>query len=154
MTSRLPTIVAVAGLCLSSWAGAAGFNWSGAPATGDTPLLKATQAFEMQAPRWDGKDVELSWTIAPGYYLYRDRIQVQAPAGAPAGKLDLPAAQEHDDPAFGRVAIYRDRLTARYIPTTPGARRLEITVQGCADRGVCYPPLTRAVSLPAPPASR
>ncbi|TAM11892.1 MAG: hypothetical protein EPN72_07615 [Nevskiaceae bacterium] len=157
MTSRLHACLAVAGLCLSPLALAAGFSWGATPSS-NAPLLKATQAFVMQNPEWDGKQVELKWSIAPGYYLYRDRIHVKALDGGATGKLALPAGRAHNDPAFGKVDVYRDRLTAEYTPAAraaeTGARQLEVTFQGCADRGVCYPPLTRTVSLPAPSATR
>lgn len=157
MTFRLHACLVAAGLCLSPLVLAGGFNWGNTSAA-TAPLLKAGQAFVLQPPEWNGRQVELKWSIAPGYYLYRDRVHVKALDGAATGKLALPAGRTHDDPAFGKVDVYRDRLTAEYTPaagtTASDARQLEVTFQGCADRGVCYPPLTRTVSVPASSTAR
>lgn len=155
MNTRLRIALGFVLLGVSSLAMATGFTW-GTSTTANDALLTAPQAFAMQPPSWQGRDVELRWTIAPGYYLYRGRIHVKpVAANAPAGRLELPPAQAHEDAAFGKVHIYREQLVAHYVPASTSAapQQLEVTVQGCADRGVCYPPLTRVVTLPPAPAA-
>lgn len=141
-------------LFTASVAAAAAFNWSTDAASGK--LLPAARAFRLQAPTWAGKQLQLQWDIAPGYYLYRDRIKVH-PAkttGAAAGQLELPPAKAIEEAGIGEVHIYRNTLRARYVPKAGAAtpNKLEVTVQGCADRGVCYPPMTQVVTLPHGPA--
>lgn len=152
--------VAVAATLLgaSSLAAAAGFNWTSGTSAANSKLLPAEQAFRMQTPRWDGKKIHLQWHIAPGYYLYRDRIKVRPAkaniqADAQTGELTLPPAKAIEEAGIGEVHIYRNSLQASYAPDThnPVPQKLEITVQGCADQGVCYPPLTRVVTLSGPP---
>jgi thiol:disulfide interchange protein DsbD len=67
----------------------------------------------------------------------------------------MPAGRKKTDEFFGDVEVYYDQLAASVPVTRPaGASTFEITVsyQGCADAGLCYPPVTKtiAIELPAP----
>jgi thiol:disulfide interchange protein DsbD len=116
----------------------------GSPSSDD--LLPAAQAFSLLPIERDGDTLHLSWNIAPGYYLYRRRIRVEALAPSPLGlrAIRLPPGIAHVDEHFGAVQIYRGLLDAD-VPTTGALDRplrLRVTYQGCADAGVCYPPQT------------
>jgi len=105
----------------------------------------------------DGPDrAKLIWQLADGYYLYRARIKVQTGSDrAQLGALVMPTGHVKEDQYFGKQEIYHHELTA----TVPVARSggaafdlpLSVTYQGCADAGLCYPPITKTfnVSLPA-----
>src|SRR3546814_9978103 len=58
--------------------------------------------------------LHLSWNIAPGYYLYRHRIRVEALTPSPVGlrAIQLPQGIAHVDEHFGSVQIYRELLDA------------------------------------------
>jgi thiol:disulfide interchange protein DsbD len=109
-------------------------------------LLPVAEAFSLLPIEREGDTLHLSWNITPGYYLYRQRIRVEALAPSPLGlrAIRLPQGIAHVDEHFGAVQIYRGLLDAD-VPTT-GAfdrpLRLRVTYQGCADAGVCYPPQT------------
>ncbi|OGI62595.1 MAG: hypothetical protein A2W18_09455 [Candidatus Muproteobacteria bacterium RBG_16_60_9] len=119
-------------------------------------LLPPDQAFALTA-RANGNTLEASWRIARGYYLYRDKFKFEAldqtirilPASLPPGKAK-------EDPYFGRTEIYVDRVTVK-IPYEPlGAAthaRIRITAQGCNEPvGVCYPPITKELTVALPSA--
>ncbi|WP_028080620.1 protein-disulfide reductase DsbD N-terminal domain-containing protein [Solimonas soli] len=117
-------------------------------------LLPAEQAFDLLPIEWRDGALRLSWNIAPGYYLYRQRIRVEALAPDATGLLAirLPAGIDHVDEHFGAVQIYRGLLEAS-VPTqgTPrAALRVRVSFQGCADAGVCYPPRTVVQTVAAP----
>ncbi|WP_274380535.1 protein-disulfide reductase DsbD domain-containing protein, partial [Cognatilysobacter segetis] len=118
-------------------------------------LPPVDQVFVPSARYTDGA-IEVRWTIAKGYYLYRHRTSVQADAGFDAEPLRMPRGDAHRDEFFGDVETYRGALVAT-LPGTAKAARTVLTVkyQGCADAGVCYPPQTRrlSVDLPAPEAA-
>jgi len=92
--------------------------------------------------------VRLTWEIAPGYYLYRDKMKLTAEDPAfVIGELQRPAGQMKDDPEFGAVAIYREgaAVTAP-LDIPPGAAGeigLTVGYQGCAEDGICYPPIKK-----------
>ena len=100
----------------------------------------------------------VEFTIAPKYYLYRDRIEITTAGGETAslGKADLPTGLKIEDDFFGESWIYRDSVRISVPVTVPPGQNslaLEVVFQGCADMGLCYPPLTQAheVALPAGP---
>jgi len=148
--SRLPRfLLALASLLL--WAGAMPAR-AAAPSCNDPDnLLAVEQAFVLDAQATSADRIALRWKIAPGCYLYRHQLKVQADAGFAAQALQIPAGEAHDDEYFGRVETYRDALTV----IVPGEARaatatLKVRYQGCADAGICYPPQTRNVTVALP----
>ena len=118
-------------------------------------FLPVDEAFRFAASADGASSVRLTWAIAEGYYLYRARIKVSgesalAELGAPAFPEGLP----HRDDYFGEQQIYRGELVlpvpyARSGPA-PGTIALKVSYQGCADKGLCYPPQTKLVTLALP----
>jgi thioredoxin:protein disulfide reductase len=114
--------------------------------------LPPDQAFRFDALA-DGSDrVQLHWDIADGYYLYRARIKVSTPSTqAQLGAAQFPTGQFKTDEYFGRQEIYHHGLAV----TVPVARAgggsfelpVQVTYQGCAEAGLCYPPITKTVSV-------
>lgn len=116
-------------------------------------LLPVETAFQLDGVSRDGNALRVSWTIAPGYYLYRQRLAFE-PVDSPAklGAAELPKGVAVHDEHYGQVEIYRDSLSAR-LPAAGKSglpSRLRVRYQGCADAGVCYPPVTRIVDVAAP----
>lgn len=115
-------------------------------APGRTNFVPADQAFAFDFQQ-NQQDLNLTWQVKEGYYLYRQQIKV-VPNQAKTSPLVLPAGQWHEDEFYGKSEIYRQQLT---VPVTinqasQGAT-LTVTYQGCADAGFCYPPETRTVPL-------
>jgi thiol:disulfide interchange protein DsbD len=114
-------------------------------AAAEPELLEPDQAFRFAARLRDARSIEVTYDIAPGYYLYRDKFRFAlAPAEARTGAPELPAGKHKRDEFFGEVETYRGSVTilvpfelAR--PDVP-AITLTATSQGCADAGVCYVP--------------
>ena len=129
------------------------------PAAGDE-FLDPDVAFRL-AVSPDGSDrVRLRWEIAPRYYLYRDRIKVATTTpGVTLGKTVFPPGITKHDEYFGEQVIYHDELVARVSVAHAGGGAqtlaLAVTYQGCAEAGLCYPPITKnfSVKLPAAPAA-
>jgi len=98
----------------------------------------------------DGDAIVLFWDITPGHYLYLDRISVKAlDDGASAGtvKFSYPGT-EIEDEYFGKTTVFFDPVEARIpvkLPENTREARFEVTYQGCAKAGLCYPPQTREV---------
>ena len=131
-------------------------------------VLAALQASQSANPKFPPPDevfhltaepgarrIHLSWTIRPGFYLYRARIHVEGLSGTLIGPLALPPGILKVDPYFGREQIYRNAITAE-LPVTRGTRAapqdasLAVTYQGCADAGLCYPPITHTLTVALP----
>ncbi|HKO88198.1 MAG TPA: protein-disulfide reductase DsbD N-terminal domain-containing protein [Burkholderiales bacterium] len=120
--------------------------WSAAVCGAD--LLPPEKAFGATAQRIDANTVALRYVIAPGYYLYKEKFSFATNTknadSTKRLKPVLPPGKMKQDPYFGRVEIYRDTLTIRLPVQEAGEdQMIEATSQGCADVGVCYPPVTQ-----------
>ncbi len=128
-----------------------------ASAVGVEDLLPVDQAYRLEAKAVSRERVEFTWTIAPGYYLYRHRFAViSADAAFTADPLQLPDGAKHHDQFFGDVETYRHSVTAVLTGATASnaaAVTFKVKYQGCADVGVCYPPQTRTITVAMPPAA-
>lgn len=115
----------------------------GAHAAGDD-FLDPDQAFVLAAPTAQDKAVGLSFQIAPGYYLYREHFKFEAD-GATLGEAALPAGQVKFDTTFQKnVETYHGALAfALPVQQAAGPFTLRVTYQGCAEAGLCYPPITK-----------
>ena len=111
-----------------------------------TDFLDPEQAFKVKAELNNAKSVVVHWDIAKGYKLYRDRVKVGVESGkAQLQPLVLPKAIKVTDPTSGEsVEIYHDTLTVDVpLVKTDGLFTLSVEYQGCAEDGLCYPPMTR-----------
>ncbi len=151
-------------LLMASLAGAAG----AAPALTDEPL-EPDRAFRPHARLVVGEPsaakgserhgIDIEYEIAPGYYLYRDRLRFEVwPPSLLIGSPEIAPGTLIDDPYFGKSAIFRERVTI-HLPfavsiAKPGKYRVKITAQGCADGRICYAPFPQEVVVNIPPGYR
>jgi thiol:disulfide interchange protein DsbD len=105
-------------------------------------FLPPEQAFRFEARVLDARSVEVAFTVAEGYYLYREPFKFVAD-GATLGPPAIPPGKVKFDETFQKdVETYRGRVAIR-IPVTDArpSFALRVTSQGCADAGLCYPPM-------------
>ncbi len=126
---------------------------------GEDELLPADEAFRLDVTVVDATTVRADWQIAEGYYLYRDKFAFSAPDEAAAKLLQarIPEGEHKTDEFFGEIQVFHDSVQV-ILPlqrTAGGTAELPLSLsyQGCAERGVCYPPITRTVNLKLPAAS-
>ena len=129
----------------------------GAKTEGD--FLPPDKAFVLSAASDSADRITLRWDIADGYYLYRDKVKVAPLAGnAQLGELHMPGGKVKHDEYFGEQVVYYDALQADVpVAVAAGTREiaLQVTYQGCAEAGLCYPPIRKQfqVALAAPGAA-
>ena len=113
-------------------------------------FLDPEQAYKVTANLGGNGRVSLHWQIAKGYKLYRDRIDVSVENGnAKIGNLSLPKGIDFTDPSSGdRMEIYHDHLAAS-VPVMKATApfRLAVRYQGCAEDGLCYPPIDKVFTV-------
>lgn len=135
---------------LKSFGAALGLN------TGDDDFLQVDQAFAYSNTVIDGNHIEVRWEIADGYYLYRDKFKfsLKDADGIEIGAIDMPRGKEKVDESFGRQEVYVKE--ARFVLPLNRTRLEQTPVtlvagyQGCAEKGLCYPPQTREHPLVLP----
>src|SRR5690606_4342913 len=92
-------------------------------------------------------ELVVSWTIADGYYLYKDKIKLGGIAVS-FSHPSYPASMQIEDEFFGVSEVYFHQLTLR-IPLTDVSEDAVFKIQymGCAEAGLCYPPVTKELPL-------
>ena len=129
-------------------------------AFGEDEFLDPDVAFVLSAASAGPDAIEARWDIAEGYYLYRDKFRFRAAdgSGAVLSEGGFPKGKIKDDEYFGPMEVYYDSVAAlvpvaHAAPAGAGAAiDVDITYQGCAEAGLCYPPITKTVSLLLPAA--
>ena len=122
-----------------------------------TDFLPPEKAFRAEAT-WleNSNQVELEFIPAKGYYIYQESLQFQV--GSEAGKLykirpALPFGVEKFDETFQKkMQVYKQPFMV-LLDVKPAAEKpvhVEATLQGCAEAGICYPPMTLKFLLAAP----
>jgi thiol:disulfide interchange protein DsbD len=118
---------------------AVGPVWAAAP-------LPADQAFQLRAQLDEEEGIELTWSIASGYYLYRERIVVTL--DGQRIRIAAKKGEAKDDPNFGLTEVYHGTGIAT-VPAEllPEKGRIVVTYQGCAENSICYPPISKTIDL-------
>ena len=125
-------------------------------ARADAAPLAEDKAFAVDAIAFDGNQLLLRFTPAPGYYVYRDRttLALEGAAGITLQAPRWPKGQSYHDEHFGDVVVYFDQAEVP-VPlartrSEPARGTLKVTFQGCQTGGICYPPMTRRLALDIP----
>jgi thiol:disulfide interchange protein DsbD len=127
-----------------------------AVALAEKELLPPDQAFKISAKALSSDQLEISWDIAEGYYLYRNKIQFTSKTEQIHTVTPVfPTGETKHDENFGDVIIYRNRLIIPVSLITEGATSIQLLAQyqGCADRGICYPPQKKTIDIILPVAT-
>ncbi len=123
-------------------------------------ILPAEKAFRADASSTDGSRLRVQWAIADGTYLYQDKVKVALEGdGVALGEFALPTPDIKKDSikpdgTIGDVAVYHNQidLDIPLVRTNTDATSIKVTAsyQGCADRGICYPPQKQVFELDLP----
>ncbi len=136
--------------------------WLRGVESNDSDFLPPDVAFRVGS-RVEGSVLRIRWVIADGYYLYRQKMAVKAES--PDLTLAAPSFPKgilKTDPYLGTQEIYLQQVegTVAFSRVDGGAHPLQIkvTYQGCAEAGLCYPPITKVIfpesaAVDAPPQS-
>ncbi|MDO4641987.1 MAG: protein-disulfide reductase DsbD [Neisseria sp.] len=112
-------------------------------------LLPPEQAFVPQVDVSD-KGVNVEFNIADGYYLYQSRIQADTGNAGLLGEPQFSKGQEKEDEFFGKQTVFHQHAQVVWPYKQAGAHSgytLKLTYQGCADVGVCYPPVENVFEI-------
>jgi thiol:disulfide interchange protein DsbD len=127
------------------------FVFAGASLVHAVTLLPAEKAFKPNISR-SKTAISIQFDIADGYYLYRDRTRLAANLFINHKGIAFSPAQQKEDKFLGKQAVYYRTATAT-LPLTNPANEAEfdftLTIQGCAEVGVCYVPKTLKLVAPA-----
>lgn len=133
------SLVALLTLTISTLSFAFGLS---SPFQSEPEFLPVEQAFNASVSQDENGQVWVSWDIEEGYYLYQHQLSISSDQTA-LEFVNLPEGELKQDPYFGDVKVYHDHLR---VPVTAGSLKttqvIDFTLQyqGCAEKGLCYPP--------------
>jgi thiol:disulfide interchange protein DsbD len=114
----------------------------------DAFMLQPSQVITSKS----GNQLIVSWKIADGYYIYRNKIQFNAiDKTLQLGSVKLSPSETKNDPYFGDIQIYKHQVTATIDVKSNTNHNTILSLyaksQGCASGGICYPPLKQKISF-------
>ncbi len=114
-------------------------------------ILDPSVAFKFSAKMLSDSELEVTYNVAPGYYLYREKFAFASEsANVKLGNANIPNGKVKQDEFFGRIETLRDEVRI-VIPISRAGNaanwKFSATSQGCADIGVCFPPHTEEISF-------
>ncbi|MYM84219.1 protein-disulfide reductase DsbD [Duganella sp. FT50W] len=119
------------------------------PAHAADEFLDPSEAFKFSARMVDGHTAQVTFQIADGYYMYRERFKFSA-QGAKLGAPQIPPGTVHYDETFAKdVETYRKSVTITLAVDGNGPFTLLVGGQGCSEKGLCYAPQDYKASLTA-----
>ncbi len=120
-------------------------------------FLSPEKAFRVEAT-WleNSNQIEIEFIPAKGYYIYRESLQFAI--GSEPGKLSnirptLPTGIEKFDETFQKkLQVYKQPLIVLLDikPISGKPMYAQVSLQGCAEAGICYPPTTLNFLLAGP----
>lgn len=109
-------------------------------------FMSPEQAFQYRLETHSDGSLSLHWQIAPGYYLYRERLNILS-GKEPLEGVEYPRGKMISDEYFGTSEVYFTRATLSIPARHP--QTLDLVWQGCAEAGLCYPPQRASIDLPS-----
>ncbi|MGB7816080.1 MAG: protein-disulfide reductase DsbD [Methylotenera sp.] len=127
--------------------------------TKEDEFLSPDVAFQLNLNAINAQNITANFKIAPGYYLYKNRIKfselvdipVKNSLGRGVTSVNLPTGDIKDDPNFGKQEVYHHDFTANLdITKTSTPIVIKAVYQGCSEKGLCYAPQTKIISINLP----
>ncbi len=113
-------------------------------------VLDPEVAFTLDPTTLDNGVATIKWNIQDGHYLYKKRFAFAAVNNASIGDADIPEGIWEEDAFFGNSEVFRGNAEIK-LPVTLTDNQSEgvikVSYQGCADIGICYPPISKEIKL-------
>ena len=111
-------------------------------------FLSVDKAFKFKIYSFkDLKQLDIQFNIAPGYYLYKSKIDVFID---PILDFDLikDKGKIKEDEFFGKQEVFYGATTLKIIPKVELSKNYKVILkyQGCSEKGLCYPPVSKTIN--------
>lgn len=158
MKLKLILILALLGVVMTVSADSLTDRLSSAFSGNENEILDPEQAFRIDSNVRGPNQLEISWEIEPGYYLYRDKFAfVSQDTSVELQQAEIPPGDLIDDPLFGQVEINTGHTSVNIPLRRTNLASMELNVevqyQGCKKDAVCYPPVKKTLNFILPTAA-
>lgn len=111
-------------------------------------LLSPDEAFQPTA-QIDANGLTVDFKIADGYYLYQSKIEAETNLPDILSTPTFSEGKEKEDEFFGKQTVYYQAAQGKwqFSQPNPDINKLTLRYQGCADVGVCYPPVETVLDV-------
>ncbi len=113
-------------------------------------VLLPDQAFKLEVIAQDKHTLQANFTVAPGHYLYRDRIKFKS-NNAQIGEITFPKGDIKKDANFGETEVFHQSFTTNIAlndtPKNLDKITVEANYQGCSEKGLCYAPIHKTIEV-------
>jgi thiol:disulfide interchange protein DsbD len=118
-------------------------------------FLDPEVAYRIDLQNRDPNTLVALFTIEDGYYLYQNKFEFSSQTeGVSIGDLSLPEGKKKTDSYFGEQIVYYNgfEVEVPLVRALPEVDEVVIKVnyQGCAEQGICYPPMDKVFTLNLP----
>lgn len=118
-------------------------------------VLEPDQAFQLKVTAQDAQTLTAHFEIAPGHYLYRDRISFKPKDAASSNiaAVEMPPGEAKQDPNFGEMMVFHHSFDATLRlrhSGSPDQVTLLASYQGCSEKGLCYAPIHKTLNVDLP----
>jgi thiol:disulfide interchange protein DsbD len=119
----------------------------------DDGFLKPEQAFKLSLQTKDAQTLLADFEVAPGYYLYRERISFKVKEGSASSisSVELSKGEMKHDANFGDMEVYHQSFQAvvklQHAGAVPAVVTVHASFQGCSEKGLCYAPIRKAFDI-------
>jgi thioredoxin:protein disulfide reductase len=112
-------------------------------------FLSPDEAFKLEVTPQDSQTLLAQFKVAPGYYLYKQRIKfiIKETSAGSISTINLPDGEIKEDPNFGKQEVYHHDFIANIQLENANKPTLQVSYQGCSEKGLCYAPQTKAFNL-------
>ena len=114
-------------------------------------FLPPDQVFQVSLMAHDAHTLQVNFNIAPGYYLYRNRIVFKSlDETINLAEPDFPKGEIKQDPNFGAIEVFHHPIQAALALTSAAVKEnitLTVEYQGCSEQGLCYPPIEKTFTV-------
>lgn len=125
--------------------------------TSQDTFLTPEEAFKLKLTAIDAANIQADFSVAPGHYLYRQRIKFEIKntpdsksASPQITQITLPTGDIKEDANFGKQEVYHHDFKADIKISNVGATSVDISAsyQGCSEKGLCYAPIKKTINVP------
>jgi thiol:disulfide interchange protein DsbD len=116
-------------------------------------VLEPDQAFGLKIEPVDNQTLNAHFTVAPGHYLYRERISFKIKDDGTSNVIavEMPPGEAKQDPNFGEMLVFHQGFDAKILLKHAGSAPQTLTLlasyQGCSDKGLCYAPIRKTIEV-------